>query len=89
MERIVSGPSLHRDLTRDDNTTLCDLKPNNDNVVKCADNISGVVVMDKHRYISELGDPNFYRPLETDTITEFRNPLKTLLSEIMSKGCNC
>ena len=46
--------------------------------------------MDKHRYISEgerqLGDVNIYRPLDSEPTTEFRDQLKTLLSDLVSQG---
>ena len=71
MERIDSGPSFNRNLTRYENTALRDNKANNDIVIK-TDKGSGVVGMDKHRFISEgerqLGDPNTYRYLETSPV---------------------
>ena len=66
------------------------LKSNTDIVIKPADKGSAVVVLDKEHYISEaerqLGDRQFYKPLDYDPTLEFQSKGTKTLNKVLNLG---
>ena len=91
-EKIVRESNLkekcHRNLTKEEQKALEDLRSYDDIVIKQADKGSAVVVMDKERYVTEatrqLGDSAVYVSLEMDP-TGF---MIEKVNESLNKACS-
>ena len=88
--QLKKKPTFHRNLTAAENKALREISSNQDIVVKEADKGSGIVIMDRDRYIAEglrqLSDSTSYRQLDSDPSPEFESQLKGLISQALQNG---
>ena len=76
-------------ITKEEAKAIHELKKDKERIILTADKRVSIVVMDKEEYIKkseELLHQTAYKELTTDSTTEYKNRLISLLKTIMAEG---
>ena len=85
LKELENGPRFNENFTAKDREALKELSSNQNIIIKEADKGSGIVLMDRDRYITEglrqLNDVSTYRKLDSDPSRELESELRDLVEQ--------